>query len=574
MEYILGDSSPRAETRSTAFMKGHKTLTERGIITISAIQSNAAAGGLALATCCDIVLCSANAVLNPHYRSVGLFGSEFHRYHWPARVGVEASEGMMRRMLPIGPAQARGMGLVDEIIGSRSSSPDDIEMGIKDYIRRLARARLGQGAKFPTAPWLKKSSAEPVSPITSLLDDLVRAKKAHHASLPFPLMTYRTEELSQMLLDFYHPVRSKRYHDRRRAFIGKHLPQSTPLRFAEHARKKGGVGLDEEERMVFDRAPGWKRGEEWAWVGESIPEGFLEFKPFEAGLLSKKMDDQAAQEETIARDVPPTYSSDHTQSSSDSDRSKPSTDSGSTRQTLSPSLRNRAATTSTTRNTVDKTQPGRGKRNSLDLRSTFKRALGLTTWNKGSIGPELTNKGDVGIPEVGRESDLQHPCASDDQYKKEPETETQAQAQARLIQAHQAAGVIFMNPNRVHLQPSVHISSGVQIGIDVQLWGSTSLASGVKVEGPTILIDARVSEGAVIRPFSHLEGCQVGPGARVGPFARLRYGDVFESEVDGEDKVNTGDKTDDKEKGKEAQAILYPCYYSTPDEAQKEERKK
>ena len=35
-----------------------------------------------------------------------------------------------------------------------------------------------------------------------------------------------------------------------------------------------------------------------------------------------------------------------------------------------------------------------------------------------------------------------------------------------------------------------------------------------------------VASGAEIRAFSHLEGCEVGPGARSGPYARLRPGTV------------------------------------------------
>ena len=40
-----------------------------------------------------------------------------------------------------------------------------------------------------------------------------------------------------------------------------------------------------------------------------------------------------------------------------------------------------------------------------------------------------------------------------------------------------------------------------------------------------------VARGAVIRAFSHLEGCAVGPDCVVGPFARLRPGTVLERDV-------------------------------------------
>jgi bifunctional UDP-N-acetylglucosamine pyrophosphorylase/glucosamine-1-phosphate N-acetyltransferase len=40
-----------------------------------------------------------------------------------------------------------------------------------------------------------------------------------------------------------------------------------------------------------------------------------------------------------------------------------------------------------------------------------------------------------------------------------------------------------------------------------------------------------VASGAEIRAFSHLEQCEVGPGAQVGPYARLRPGTVLERDV-------------------------------------------
>jgi methionyl-tRNA formyltransferase len=51
-------------------------LPARGIVTIAAIRGNAAAGGVALAAACDIVIAGSNVVLNPAYRAIGLFGSE------------------------------------------------------------------------------------------------------------------------------------------------------------------------------------------------------------------------------------------------------------------------------------------------------------------------------------------------------------------------------------------------------------------------------------------------------------------------------------------------------------------
>lgn len=49
-------------------------------ITLSAMQGNAGAGGVYLAMAADYVLAHEGVVLNPHYKGMGLFGSEYWTY--------------------------------------------------------------------------------------------------------------------------------------------------------------------------------------------------------------------------------------------------------------------------------------------------------------------------------------------------------------------------------------------------------------------------------------------------------------------------------------------------------------
>jgi enoyl-CoA hydratase/carnithine racemase len=76
VEFILGDPSPER----SVFMSGRETLVERGIVTMACLRGNAAAGGVALAAACDMVVGARGVVLNPAYRAMGLHGSEFHSY--------------------------------------------------------------------------------------------------------------------------------------------------------------------------------------------------------------------------------------------------------------------------------------------------------------------------------------------------------------------------------------------------------------------------------------------------------------------------------------------------------------
>jgi enoyl-CoA hydratase/carnithine racemase len=74
VEFLAGDSH---DERSD-FLKDTISLTQRGIVTVAAMRGNAAAGGVALAAACDVVMVTDNVILNPAYRAMGLHGSELH----------------------------------------------------------------------------------------------------------------------------------------------------------------------------------------------------------------------------------------------------------------------------------------------------------------------------------------------------------------------------------------------------------------------------------------------------------------------------------------------------------------
>jgi bifunctional UDP-N-acetylglucosamine pyrophosphorylase/glucosamine-1-phosphate N-acetyltransferase len=79
--------------------------------------------------------------------------------------------------------------------------------------------------------------------------------------------------------------------------------------------------------------------------------------------------------------------------------------------------------------------------------------------------------------------------------------------QQRLRQAALEAGVTLVAPETVHL------AADTRLGKDVTVEPYVVFGPGVVVE-----------DGATIRSFSHLAGANVGKGAIVGPFARLRPG--------------------------------------------------
>ena len=230
-------------------------LYRRKIVTVSAVRANAAAGGFALATCCDIVIASEQATLNPHYRGVGLFGSEFHTYTWRKRLEKTGDaenkfNEITKGLLPMSSIQAKALGLVDEVIPYSSSEANQhISKMVKTVLSRRVESRVFGSI----SPWCLPLSTN-LETGAPLLPALLENKLRTFATLSIPFSEVRQAELNQMLLDFYHPYRSQRYHSRRTAFARKIAPKSSPNRFALHRRFYDWTGIkkDIEETESFD----------------------------------------------------------------------------------------------------------------------------------------------------------------------------------------------------------------------------------------------------------------------------------------------------------------------------------
>jgi putative two-component system hydrogenase maturation factor HypX/HoxX len=174
-------------------------LTTTGKLTVAALAGNAAAGGLMLALAADQVWCRAGAVLNPHYRLMGLHGSEYWTYTLPRRVGAEQAAWLTQECLPVTPAAALRCGLVDRVIAG----------GAAEYRGQLA-IMAGQLARSPGYPAQLAAKARA----------LTAAEKQQ------PLATYRAAELAIMSRNFSGP--GEPYPQLRRAFVYKHKPTLTP----------------------------------------------------------------------------------------------------------------------------------------------------------------------------------------------------------------------------------------------------------------------------------------------------------------------------------------------------------
>ncbi|EPQ26610.1 uncharacterized protein PFL1_05931 [Pseudozyma flocculosa PF-1] len=262
-------------------------LAPHGVLTFAAMRGNAAAGGLAVATAADVVLSVEHAVHNPHYRGLGLYGSEWHTYSWYQRCGAAVASKLARGMLPLSAAEAKAVGLVDHVLGQGHLGAQAVIDEVKHVVQRIVTAKVRDVAHDRTgllssaAPWTRALLPVVGQEVDdrSLADQRVTNKakylaylfagRREGATLRQHFQVFRQHELDQMTYDFFHPHRGQRFRTRCTAFVRKLVPEATPSRFALHRRygtadwnaANGGGGggsgavvveRDEEELDAFD----------------------------------------------------------------------------------------------------------------------------------------------------------------------------------------------------------------------------------------------------------------------------------------------------------------------------------
>ncbi|MBX9894517.1 MAG: hydrogenase maturation protein [Nitrosomonas sp.] len=186
----------------------HAIITTERQFTIAALQGNAGAGGVFLSLAADYIYANARVILNPHYKSMGnLYGSEYWTYLLPRRVGSARAYALTQNRLPIGAAEARNMGLINDCF---TLSPEDFRTKIVTIAETLAAA-----PDFPSR----------------LQQKIQRRQQEEHQK---PLHDYRNEELQRMQLNFYGFDPS--YHVARYHFVHKIPYGWTPRYLARHRR--------------------------------------------------------------------------------------------------------------------------------------------------------------------------------------------------------------------------------------------------------------------------------------------------------------------------------------------------
>ncbi len=164
-------------------------------LVVAAVGGNAGAGGVMLALGADLVLLRAGVVLNPHYRTMGLFGSEHWTYVLPRRVGARRAGRLTEECLPVVAAEALEVGLADAVLPGDRAAFDE---AVRDHVRALARHD-----HLPRRLAAKAAAR----------DDDERRR---------PLETYRVRELAEMSRDIFDDRSG--FAAARRAFVTRRRP--------------------------------------------------------------------------------------------------------------------------------------------------------------------------------------------------------------------------------------------------------------------------------------------------------------------------------------------------------------
>ncbi|MDB5944255.1 MAG: glmU [Ramlibacter sp.] len=107
--------------------------------------------------------------------------------------------------------------------------------------------------------------------------------------------------------------------------------------------------------------------------------------------------------------------------------------------------------------------------------------------------------------------------------------------QMRNARSLMEQGVRIADPARFDVRGRLQCGQDVEIDVNCVFEGNVSLADRVRIGANCVVANASIGAGAVIHPFTHIDGekagVKVGEGALIGPFARLRPGADLGAEV-------------------------------------------
>ncbi|WP_353661399.1 hydrogenase maturation protein [Hydrogenimonas sp. SS33] len=174
------------------------------ILTMASFGANAGAGGVFLGLACDFAVAREGVVLNSHYKTMGLSGSEYHTYTLPGRVGEERAKELLEACLPVSAKRAKDLGMIDALFEA-----ERYEESLKKWCRELLEDE-------------------------DRYYDLLDAKRERLERDRERIDACKEAELKRMHPEFWDPKSD--FHRLRHDFVYKVCPARAPERIARHRR--------------------------------------------------------------------------------------------------------------------------------------------------------------------------------------------------------------------------------------------------------------------------------------------------------------------------------------------------
>jgi putative two-component system hydrogenase maturation factor HypX/HoxX len=178
---------------------------------LAAIYGGAGAGGAIMPLAADQICAREGCIMNPHYTSMGLYGSEYWTYLLPKRVGNEKALELTNVPLPIGMKEAKKIGMIDDIL------PDDYEK----YRQRVTQKAEEMASNENFSKNIENKKQQRTK------DEAIK-----------PLSAYRADELREMQMNFSGRFFGgpQTYHEARYNFVYKIRPIRTANYLATHVQ--------------------------------------------------------------------------------------------------------------------------------------------------------------------------------------------------------------------------------------------------------------------------------------------------------------------------------------------------
>lgn len=89
------------------------------------------------------------------------------------------------------------------------------------------------------------------------------------------------------------------------------------------------------------------------------------------------------------------------------------------------------------------------------------------------------------------------------------------------------AGVTVLDPSRTLVEPTVRVGSDTILHPGVSLLGHTRIGQACEIHQGSWIRDSSIDNDVEVKPYSLLDGAEVGSNCVIGPFARLRPASVL-----------------------------------------------